>query len=906
VAAAAGLDIRIRLGKWTEIRQALERGEIDAVQGIFYSEDRDQRVDFSQAHIVNHYVAVARKEDAPPPSTVAELADKRIVVQDGDIMEGFCRKHGLMQNVTVVDSQETALRELAAGQHDIALVARMSAFYWIEQYGWKNISVGSKALASLEYCFGVPHGSKGLLAQLSEGLTAISQSGEYRRIHEKWLGVYGGHFVWADILKYILLVAGPLFLIAVIALSWSWSLRQKVTDRTRDLRERLLYEKLLTRISVLAMETADLDVYLNQCLADMGRTMDVSRSYVFEYHDQTNTFDNTFEWVAEGVSPQKDNMQDISAAEVPWWTALLQRNEIINFTDIEDIPDEKTKAIIRAQNIRSVLILPLFTSGQFYGFLGFDDCVQNRKWSDTDAEILQAVGRIMIGVIEQHRAETALRRLSTAIEQSPETIMITDPDGMIQYVNPAFEKTTGYTREEALGQNPGILRSGQQNAAFYATMWNTLQSGRVWEGRLVNKCKDGALYTEEASIAPVKDSNGTITNYVAVKRDITSELKLETQLRQAQKMQSVGRLAGGVAHDFNNLLMGIMGYTELSRDELSEDHPARRWLDEITREVKRSADLTRQLLAFARKQTVAPRVINLNDTIGNMFKMLRRLIGEDIELVWEPGPELWSVKIDPVQVDQMLANLCVNARDAIVGAGKITIETGNVHIDAEDCVEHVEAKVGPYVMLAVSDDGCGMDQEARENIFEPFFTTKPVGEGTGLGLATIYGIVKQNNGFVGVYSEPGKGTTFRLYLPRATCASTGETQGDEQIASPGGAETILLVEDEAAIRVTLQRLLSRLGYNVIEAESPVAALDRMSEWHDQIDLLLTDVVMPGMNGRELVERMKSDCPNMKVLYMSGYTAEAIAHHGILDEGVNFISKPIGREALAQKVREVLG
>lgn len=509
-------------------------------------------------------------------------------------------------------------------------------------------------------------------------------------------------------------------------------------------------------------------------------------------------------------------------------------------------------------------------------------------------------------ITERKQAESELRRLSTAIRQSPETVVITDTAGTIQYVNPAFERTTGYTRAEALGQNPRILNSGRHDAEFYRVMWNTLQEGRVWQGRMVNKRKDGSLYTEDASIAPVKDNDGTITNYVAVKRDITAELAREEMLSQAQKMESVGRLAGGVAHDFNNLLMGIMGYAELCREQLPVDHPVREWVGEIIREAERSANLTRQLLAFARKQTVAPQVIDLNDAVGNMLKMLRRLIGEDIDLVWQPGANVWPLKIDPGQVDQILANLCVNARDAIGGDGRITIETDIVSIDADYCEEHAEAAPGSYVLLTVSDDGCGMDRETLQHVFEPFFTTKPTGEGTGLGLATVYGIAKQNNGFVNVYSEPGEGTTFRIYLPRDTSVARDAAEAAPKTAIRNGTETILLVEDETAIRTIMQLVLAKLGYTVIPAASPAEAL-RLAEAHrDGIDLMITDVVMPGMNGRALAEQLAPDFPKMKVLYMSGYTADVVAQRGILDEGVHFLGKPVGRDALAQKVREVLG
>jgi CheY-like chemotaxis protein len=328
-------------------------------------------------------------------------------------------------------------------------------------------------------------------------------------------------------------------------------------------------------------------------------------------------------------------------------------------------------------------------------------------------------------------------------------------------------------------------------------------------------------------------------------------------------------------------------------------------LDQITSGAQRSANLTRQLLAFARKQTIAPKVLDLNDTVSGMLKMLRRLIGEDMDLAWEPGANLGTVKMDPSQIDQILANLCVNARDAIGGVGKITIETENAELDANYCAAHAEAVPGAYVMLAVSDTGCGMDGETLERVFEPFYTTKEVGKGTGLGLATVHGIVKQNEGHITVYSEPGEGTTFRIYLPRFAeeTREAEETVDDKTVE--GGDETILLVEDEASVRITSGLFLEESGYTVLSAETPAEALKVAAEHTGGIDLLITDVVMPGMSGRDLADRLGEDFPDLKCLYMSGYTANVIAHRGILDEDVEFLSKPFSQSVLTRKVREVL-
>ena len=415
----------------------------------------------------------------------------------------------------------------------------------------------------------------------------------------------------------------------------------------------------------------------------------------------------------------------------------------------------------------------------------------------------------------------------------------------------------------------------------------------------------------EIRAMPRLGNDGEVVSLIHVIRDITErktveeeKTKLESQLHQAQKMESIGSLAGGVAHDFNNKLSVILGCTYLA---FTEEDPVqlKTFLEEIRKAAEQSADLTRQLLAFARKQTIAPKVLDLNETVTGMLKMLNRLIGEDIHLTWQPAPDLWLLKFDPSQVDQILANLCVNARDSIFKDGKITIETGNSIIDEGYCAKHSDILPGEYVRLVVSDNGCGMDKETLNRIFEPFFTTKEAGKGTGLGLATVFGIVKQNNGFINVYSEPGIGTTFTIYLPRYA-GKTGMAlrEGMAKIA-PLGQETILLVEDELAILNMASKILTKQGYSVLQANTPAEAIRLVKEQGGMIDLLITDVIMPGMNGKDLAHNLQSMNPRLKYLYMSGYTADAIAQQGVLDEGVYFIQKPFSLPDLATKVREVL-
>jgi PAS domain S-box-containing protein len=398
---------------------------------------------------------------------------------------------------------------------------------------------------------------------------------------------------------------------------------------------------------------------------------------------------------------------------------------------------------------------------------------------------------------------------------------------------------------------------------------------------------------------------GTGIELIEQKRAQEDNKRLERMLNQAQKMESVGRLAGGVAHDFNNMLGVILGHTELALLKADEDNDLISDLKEIQTAATRSADITKQLLAFARKQTISPSQLDLNETVESMLNMLRRLIGEDIELAWKPATHLWLVKMDPSQIDQILANLCVNARDAISGVGKLTIETGRKSFDEEYCRQHSGFIPGDFVLLAVSDNGSGMDKETLENLFEPFFTTKDVGKGTGLGLATIYGIVKQNNGFINVYSEPGQGSTFKIYLPRLVAEENTDKAVPEKKPAAGGTETILLVEDEPSILRMTRMMLERKGYTVLTAASPSEAVEKAKNHSGSIDLLMTDVVMPEMNGRDLAEEITSLYPGIRLLFMSGYTSNVIAHHGILDEGVAFIQKPFSMADMAEKVRKVL-
>jgi len=525
---------------------------------------------------------------------------------------------------------------------------------------------------------------------------------------------------------------------------------------------------------------------------------------------------------------------------------------------------------------------------------------------DKDGQIVGTFG-ISQDITAMKLAEEQLRQLSRAVEQSPASIIITNPAGNITYVNPKFTAVTGYTFAEALGKNPRILKSGETPAAAYEQLWQTITSGKEWHGEFHNKRKNGELYWESASISPIFNSAGQITHFLAVKEDNTERKRMEEQLFQAQKMETVGKLAGGVAHEFNSILTAIIGQSELLIEDLPAGDPLAQNAAEIRQAADRAATLTRQLLAYGRKQFLRPEALDLNHVLASMDGMLRHLMGgETVEVRIIPTGGLHLVKVDAGQIEQVIMNLALNARAAMPNGGKLTMETANVTFDAESVGRYPELKPGDYALLTITDTGTGMIPEVKARAFEPFFTTKDVGNGPGLGLATCYGIIKQSGGHISVYSEPGRGTTFKIYLPQVPTEVQIQPSPPKSSDLPGGTETILLVEDDPALCEMAATLLRRLGYTVLTATNGVEALS-LKQQRDtgHIDLLFTDVVMPHMSGKELADRVQALFPYTKILFTSAITENASIRQGVLNAGVAFLQKPFTPTALAHKVREVL-
>jgi len=504
------------------------------------------------------------------------------------------------------------------------------------------------------------------------------------------------------------------------------------------------------------------------------------------------------------------------------------------------------------------------------------------------------IRRMIVGLREAHDTLRAL------VDASPVAMVSIDSGGRVATWNRCAEQMFGWTQQEVLG---GPLPIGQD--ADGDLIRGVIERGeRIRNVEVARRRKDGSGIEISLSAAPLFDAHGQVRGGMAVLADISERRSLEQQVRQSQKLEAVGRLAGGIAHDFNNLLTVIGGTTELMLARLPQSSPLLRNAEEVHKAAVRAGSLTQQLLAFSRKQVMEPRVLDLNGIASGMEKMLRRLIGEDIALSFSCAEDLGRVKVDPGQIEQVIMNLAVNARDAMPSGGRLMIETRNVTLDEAYAGRHISVRPGPYVMLAATDTGIGMPPDVQARVFEPFFTTKGPGKGTGLGLSTVYGIVKQSGGYIWVYSEPGRGTTFKVYLPRVE--EEADRRGDEEAGEvPVGNETILLVEDEEMVRMVARRMLEKAGYTVIEASGGREALDLLERHPGAIDLLITDVVMPQMNGRQLAGQAGLLRSDMKVLFISGYTDHAIVRSGMLEEGLAFLHKPFSYQAFARKVRETL-
>jgi PAS domain S-box-containing protein len=673
----------------------------------------------------------------------------------------------------------------------------------------------------------------------------------------------------------------------------------------RDVTERKQAEEALSQSEVRLEK-------INRCLLELGPNFDsnINRLTALcgELLGATCALYNRLQGdllcsIGQWQTPPGFKSEDAPVGHICYDVIRNNRNDVVVITNLPRTSYAESDPNVRAHGLQTYMGCAVKCEGKAVGSL----CVgygTDYRPTDDDRRILGIIASAIGNEDTRKQAEAELNRLMTAIEQTPESVVITDTEGRILYVNPFFERVTGYSRAEVIGQNPRLLKSNRQESAFYRELWAKINAGEVWRGRFINKKKDGTLFTEDAVIAPVRDEKGAVTNYIAIKRDISHELELEVQYRQTQKIDSIGRLAGGVAHDFNNILAVICGHTDLALAQLSPDAPLRSNLECIQESAERAANLTRQLLAFARRQVIEPRRINLNELIINLNKMLHRLIGEDIKLVTQAAPDLGQIKADPGQIEQVLLNLVVNARDAMPDGGTLTIHTDNVTLDEDYARRHLVIP-GDYVMVSVSDTGVGMTDEVKQHIFEPFFTTKEQGKGTGLGLATCFGIIQQSNGHIHSESQVDKGTQFKIYLPRVQGVEESISSREVPVSLPQGTETILLAEDEPSLRQLMARVLRTQGYTVLEAADGHEALALAQANGAKIQLLLTDVIMPGLSGKTLAEWLGQVNPAVRVLFISGYINNNAVRDAMSKPGTFFLQKPFNPLNLAEKVREAI-
>jgi PAS domain S-box-containing protein len=677
---------------------------------------------------------------------------------------------------------------------------------------------------------------------------------------------------------------------------------QDITDRIlaeNELRRRNSALQLVNRIVAITSTEEEPGGMLAKSCQELARAFDVPAAIALLQDDggASRSYAAGPDAMLEPLPPlPSDGLRD-------WFDRLDQEKGAIGITDAgHDLRAGLLRGTCAERGLKSLLLCPVRAQGQGRCALVLGDD-KTRTFQPEDLALMETVAGEIASALSRSRLHEIGRRLTTAIEQSPESVVVTDPTARIVYVNPAFEKLTGYARADALGQNPRILKSGQQDEAFYREMWTQLTAGRVWHGRLVNKRKDGSLFTEDAIIAPVHDGAGAIVNYVATKRDISRELQLEAQFLQAQKMEAFGQLAGGVAHDFNNILAVIMMHLNLMQLDPGLSPKLRTDLKDLENDAQRAANLTRQLLMFSRRHVMQQQPLDLNQVLNGLFKMLRRILGENINFVFQGGEQTIPIEADTGMIEQVVMNLCVNARDAMPQGGTLTIETKLADLDGH--YVHGSPRTGHYAILSVADTGCGMDPTTLKRLFEPFFTTKAAGKGTGLGLATVQGIVDQHHGWVEVESVLQQGSTFRVYLPAMTLPMIADTKAE---AAPviGGTESILVVEDEAPVRQLIAKCLLHHGYQVVTASNGQEALRKWEEQDHQFDLLLTDMIMPeGMTGIDVAEQLTRAKDTLKVVICSGYSAKVKESQSPVAKSALYLPKPFDINILLNVVRQAL-
>ena len=859
--------VRIHNLSWQEAYSRLKRWEIDMTTCVAMTPERNKFWAFTKPYMIVPIVIVTQS-NVTYISTMKELAGKKVAVVDGYAVDDWIPK----------DFPEIRLVRVKTTQDGLKLLQRNEVFAFIDnmlivgyhhtQLNTINIKIAGETPYVNAQCMAVRKDWAILAGIIQKALDSISDQ-ERNDIYMKWLPIRYEHgFNYNLFWKILIVLAGILFTLIL----WNKKLSQEIINRKKA-------EDALSRSEEKYRELID----------GMNETV-----WVIDFNGKLIDVNKT---AVELLGYSKEELLAIGLFGID---ITMKKEDILSL--VKNMPANKLQIFETAHTTKDGRTFPVEIYSSLVTYQG-------------EKSILS----IARDITKRKRAEEALQESERKLSEAHKMAQLGHwqwdiKTGRVEWSEEVFHifrlDPKEYTPhiDSILALSPWPVDHERDKELIQRAM-ETHEKGS-YEQRFLRPDKTIGYY--HSTFQGKYDSMGNLIAIIGTIQDITErkraeeeKSKLEVQLQQSQKLESIGRLAGGVAHDFNNMLQTILGYTEMTLEEVGPDNPLRENFLEIQKAALHSAELTRQLLAFARKQAIAPITLDLNDTVAGMLKMLSRLIGEDIDLIWKPGLSLWKVKMDPSQIDQILVNLTINAKDSITGVGKITIETGMVEFDASYCSNHTGYLPGKYVLLAVSDTGCGMDETTVTHIFEPFFTTKEMGHGTGLGLSTIYGIIQQNHGFLNVSSEPEKGTTFKIYFPAQEAILENSAVTDIPAEIPKGTETILLVEDEESLLKLAKTMLEKSGYTVLAANNPILAIQLAQEYTGTIHLLITDVVMPKMSGRDLCLEICKLQALTRCLYMSGYTRDIIANQGILDEGVNFIQKPFSLESLAFKIREVL-